>query len=135
MNSKSKFLATLALVSGAVLLLGAGCAQKSVSPAPKGEGAPATEVPAKEEANKPAEQASVGKMTDDIYADIVAAMNYSLSKGELKYAGDEGYATLLKEHGVSAADWEAFNKALTANPTRAASLGLKVIERLKAISK
>lgn len=136
MNSKIKFLAAFVMLSGALLLMGAGCAkQPTVSPATTGAGAPVA-APAGEEANKPAEQAaSVGKMTDDIYVEITAEMNYSLGKGEFKYAGDEGFTDLLKEHGVTKAEFDAFNTALTADPARAASLGVKIMQRLKEISK
>ena len=122
------------ILSGALLLMGAGCGkQAAVAPAANGtgEGAPAVVAPAE----KPAEQAAASKMTDDQYVEITAALNVSLGKGELKYAGDEGFASLLKEKGVTQADWEAFNKELTANPTHASSLGLKVMQRLKELAK
>ncbi|MFA6424014.1 MAG: hypothetical protein WCV83_01720 [Candidatus Magasanikbacteria bacterium] len=131
MNSKNKFLATVVLFSGVLLLVGAGCAQKSTIPTPKNEGTPAV-APAKEEAAKPGD---VGSMTDDIYVNIAAEMNYALGKGDLKYSGDEGFAKLLKDNGVTKENFDAFSTALEKDNARSASLGLKIMERLKEISK
>lgn len=134
MNSRNKLFSAIVLISGSILLLGAGCAKTSVSPVPaqKGADAPAVDTTVKEETAKPAE---VKIMTDDLYVEIAAQMNYSLGKGELKYAGDEGFTDLLKEHGITIDDWTAFNNTLSTDTAHAASLGAKVVERLKELSK
>ncbi|MFA6547508.1 MAG: hypothetical protein WCT11_01015 [Candidatus Magasanikbacteria bacterium] len=131
LNSKNKFLATIVLFSGVLLLVGAGCAQKTTAPAPKNESAPAV-APAKEETAKPGD---IGNMTDDIYVKITADMNYALGKGDLKYSGDEGFAKLLKDNGVTKENFDAYTTALEKDSTRAASLGMKIMERLKELSK
>lgn len=132
MNSKNKFLATIVLFSGVLLLVGAGCAKNvSTVPAPKNEGTPAV-APAKEEAVKPGD---IGNMTDDIYVNIAAEMNYALGKGDLKYSGDEGFAKLLKDNGTTKESFDAFTTVLEKDNARSASLGMKIMEKLKELSK
>jgi hypothetical protein len=126
MNSKIKFLTTLVLISGVILLMGAGCLKKAVTPTPGAEeraptgGAPAVEKKV---------VAPAVEMTGDLWVELTAQNNYHLGQGDLNWMREGGgWEKLLKEKGVTQEQYDAFT-----NLPSTIELMPKVEERLKEL--
>lgn len=134
MNSKTKiFGISLVLILGVVLLMGAGCVKKAVTPTPGVEeeapagGAPAVEEPA---------PAPVSEMNDDLYVELTAQTNYHLGQADMNWLGEDGgWEQLLKSKGVTEEQFTAYGEQSEGGLTNALRLIERITKRIEELSK
>lgn len=131
-----KSLFIFGVIAAALLLVGAGCAKKgAVTPAPEGAGAPTGGAPAAEETVPAAKDGDIGKMTDDLYVEITAQLNYQGAKDPDGWLLGGGYERWLKSIGVTDAQLEAYGRKLESDPGRISELGQRALKRMEELEK
>lgn len=137
MGSK-KSLITLAiivvvLVGGAILWKGGflwgGVGTTSNSTSPTGGITPATQPGTGGQTGGQTTGGSIGKMTDDIYVEILVQSAYNAQKDPTSWASS-GYNSLLSKYGVTEENVIAYGEELGKNPQRAQEVATKYMKRL-----
>ena len=77
---------------------------------------------------------SIGKMTDDIYLEIVAQSGYYAQKHPTDSMGAISYIKdLYKKYGITAENFSAYGEELEKNPQRYGEIGVKLAQRLQEL--
>lgn len=136
MGMMKKSLFVFGVVAAALIFFGAGCAKKgAVTPAPSGEGAPSGGAPAVEETVPTAKDGDIGKMTDDLFVEITAQLNYQGAKDPNGWLLGGGYERWLKSIGVSEEQVGAYSKKLESDPNYMSELGQRALKRIEELEK
>lgn len=76
---------------------------------------------------------SIGKITDEIYIEIIAQTAYQTQKGPAGLV--QGFETLLNEYGVTQENMDAYAAKISNDPQRAQEVMQKYMQRLTELQK
>ncbi|MFA5095341.1 MAG: hypothetical protein WC447_01610 [Candidatus Paceibacterota bacterium] len=75
----------------------------------------------------------IGKMTDDIYVELIAQAAYQAQKDPASYAST--MQNLYEKYGITEENITAYGEALSKDPTRAQAIAQKYAEELQKLMK
>jgi len=76
---------------------------------------------------------TVGKMTDDIYIELITQAAYQAQNNPSAYASN--MKNLYDKYGVTAENIQAYGEALSKDPARAQAVGQKYAQQLQQLMK
>jgi hypothetical protein len=118
------------IVAGIFLWRGVG--MKSVSTSPTGEATPATEAGGQTNDQAVSGQTgSIGKMTDDIYVEMIVQAAYQAQKNPAAYAAN--MQTLYAKYGITAENITAYGESLQKDPARTQTIMQKYTKKLQEL--
>jgi len=77
---------------------------------------------------------SIGKMTDEIYVEIMSQVAYNGTKDPVTWA-QNGFPKLLAKYGITEENYAAYGQELSKDMTRATAVAQKYSQRLTELQK